>query len=43
VGGGWGHGIGLSQYGSYGLARRGLAYREILNFYFPGTQLQQLN
>ncbi|WP_218079370.1 SpoIID/LytB domain-containing protein [Anthocerotibacter panamensis] len=41
IGGGWGHGLGLSQYGSYGLARRGWDYRRILNFYFPATRLMQ--
>lgn len=34
---GWGHGIGLSQYGAQGAATRGLTYRQILSFYYPGT------
>ncbi len=42
VGGGWGHGLGLSQYGSYGLARQGLKYPQILQFYFPQTNLQKV-
>ncbi|WP_287130884.1 SpoIID/LytB domain-containing protein, partial [Candidatus Cyanaurora vandensis] len=41
VGGGWGHGLGLSQYGSYGLAKRGWDYQRILGFYFPQTNLSR--
>lgn len=36
---GWGHGVGLSQYGAFGLARRGTAYTKILSHYYPGTTL----
>jgi SpoIID/LytB domain protein len=36
---GWGHGVGLSQYGAYGLARRGTTYDRILAHYYPGTTL----
>lgn len=38
TGRGYGHGIGMSQYGAEGAARRGLSYREILRFYYPGTR-----
>src|SRR5215210_2334230 len=38
-GAGWGHGFGMSQYGAYGAARKGLAWRKILAFYYPGTRL----
>jgi stage II sporulation protein D len=38
-GGGWGHGVGLSQWGAYGQAKEGRTYREILGHYFPGTEL----
>jgi stage II sporulation protein D len=34
---GFGHGHGMSQYGAQGAARQGLGYREILSFYYPGT------
>jgi stage II sporulation protein D len=37
-GGGWGHGIGMSQWGAYGYAVQGGTYREILRFYYPGTK-----
>ena len=36
-GGGYGHGIGLSQWGAYGAARAGLTWQQILGFYYPGT------
>jgi stage II sporulation protein D len=31
---GWGHGVGLSQWGALGLARKGYAFREILEYYY---------
>ena len=43
VGGGFGHGVGLSQYGSYNLAKLGWSAAKILSFYYPGTTLQPLN
>ncbi len=36
---GWGHGVGLSQYGAYGYAQHGWTYDQILAHYFPGTRL----
>lgn len=36
---GWGHGIGMSQYGAYNRSRAGHTYAEILSFYYPGTEL----
>lgn len=36
---GYGHGVGMSQFGAYGLARQGAAYDEILAYYYPGTTL----
>jgi stage II sporulation protein D len=36
---GWGHGVGLSQYGAFGLARQGTTYDRILSHYYPGTTL----
>jgi stage II sporulation protein D len=38
-GAGWGHGIGMSQYGAYGYALRGSDYREILAHYYRHTRL----
>jgi SpoIID/LytB domain protein len=43
IGGGFGHGVGLSQFGSYNLANLGWSYEKILSFYYPGTKLQSLN
>ena len=34
---GFGHGHGMSQYGAEGAARQGLGYRDIIDFYYPGT------
>jgi stage II sporulation protein D len=41
-GGGYGHGVGMSQYGAYTLAQRGQPFAEILQFYYPGTHLERL-
>ncbi len=38
-GGGWGHGIGMSQHGAQGRAVAGQGYGQILNFYYPGAAL----
>ncbi|WP_432476925.1 SpoIID/LytB domain-containing protein [Nocardioides sp. GXQ0305] len=34
---GYGHGRGMSQYGAEGAAREGLGWRQITDFYYPGT------
>lgn len=36
---GWGHGVGLCQWGMYELARRAKRYKEILGYYYPGSQI----
>jgi stage II sporulation protein D len=41
-GAGFGHGVGMSQYGSYGFARRGRGYRDILGHYYTGTTLSRV-
>jgi stage II sporulation protein D len=38
-GGGYGHGVGLNQYGAFGQAKANRGYRDILAFYYPGTEL----
>ena len=43
VGGGLGHGVGLSQTGCQELAKLGWSSSRILNFYYPGTQTQLLS
>lgn len=39
-GGGWGHQIGMSQYGANAMARLGFTYDEICTFYYPGTEIR---
>ena len=36
---GWGHGVGMGQWGAYGQAKRGVDYDAILAHYYPGTVL----
>jgi stage II sporulation protein D len=36
---GWGHGVGLSQWGAYGMAREGSTWRQILAHYYRGTNI----
>jgi stage II sporulation protein D len=36
---GWGHGVGLCQWGAYGMAQKEFDYKEILMHYYPGAQL----
>lgn len=38
---GWGHGVGMSQWGAKTLAEKGKSYIEILQFYFPETKLER--
>ena len=37
---GWGHGVGMSQYGARGYAEAGWGYQRILKHYYRGTKLQ---
>lgn len=37
---GYGHGVGLSQYGADYMARQGADYEDILKHYYPGAELQ---
>ncbi|MDA8442263.1 MAG: SpoIID/LytB domain-containing protein [Peptococcaceae bacterium] len=38
---GWGHGVGMSQWGAYGMAKAGFDYKGILAHYYQGAQLNQ--
>ncbi len=40
AGGGFGHGVGMSQYGARGAASLGCSYKTILGTYYPGTQVK---
>ena len=42
-GAGFGHGVGMSQYGAMGFAKQGKGYREILGHYYTRTQLGRLD
>lgn len=40
---GFGHGVGLCQWGAIALSRKGWNYEDILNHYYPGTETGNLN
>ncbi|HEV8588762.1 MAG TPA: hypothetical protein VGQ72_07775, partial [Pyrinomonadaceae bacterium] len=42
IGRGWGHGVGMCQYGAYGLAKQGLNVEQILKTYYTGIDLTKL-
>lgn len=37
---GYGHGVGMSQYGADYMARQGFSWKEILKHYYPGTEIK---
>ncbi|RKD31539.1 stage II sporulation protein D [Thermohalobacter berrensis] len=39
---GYGHGVGMSQWGANGMAKKGSTYREILKHYYTGVEIEQL-
>ena len=39
---GWGHGVGLCQWGAFGMSHQGKGMDEILAFYFPGAEKRRL-
>ncbi len=39
VGHGWGHGVGMCQWGAYNMALSHYSYKQILEFYYPGATL----
>lgn len=39
TGRGWGHGVGMCQYGAYGLAKMGVKYDAIIKHYYTGVDL----
>jgi stage II sporulation protein D len=42
AGKGFGHGVGMCQYGAREMARQGKTFEEILNFYYPGNRIKRL-
>ena len=41
-GGGYGHGVGMSQNGAQAMAKKGKTYEQILQFFFTGIEIQSL-
>lgn len=39
---GYGHGVGMSQYGANGMAKAGYTYKQILSHYYPNTLLKSI-
>lgn len=39
---GYGHGVGMSQYGANMMAKEGYSYKEILSYYYKGTEIVKL-
>ena len=37
---GYGHGVGMSQYGAQYAAKAGYTYEQILSIYYPGTTIE---
>ena len=40
-GAGWGHSVGMSQWGAYAMAEQGFSYEDILKFYFTGIEVSK--
>ena len=39
---GYGHGVGMSQYGANGMAKEGYKYDTILKYYYQGTEIKKM-
>jgi stage II sporulation protein D len=39
---GFGHGVGMSQYGAQGMAKAGKTYQEILSHYYQGVTISKV-
>lgn len=39
---GYGHGVGMSQYGALGMAKEGYGYKDILKYYYSGTNIKKM-
>ena len=38
---GYGHGVGMSQYGAEGMAREGYTYQDILKYYYKNIEIKK--
>ncbi len=43
IGQGWGHGVGMCQWGAREMDRQGYSYRKILEFYYPGAAIDRVD
>lgn len=41
IGSGWGHGVGMCQWGAHEMAKQRFRYRHILNYYYPGAEIKE--
>ena len=39
---GYGHGVGMSQYGALAMAKKGYKYNEILKYYYQNVQIEKI-
>lgn len=39
---GYGHGVGMSQYGANGMAKEGKSYKDIVNYYYEGVEIRSV-
>lgn len=40
TGSGWGHSVGMSQWGANAMAKQGFSYLDILKFYYTGVEIK---
>lgn len=40
---GWGHGVGLCQWGAYGMSKKGKKAEDIVKYYYPGTEVMSID
>ena len=40
---GWGHGVGMCQWGAYFMAKQGYSYKQVLEYYYPGSQISLIS
>ena len=40
---GWGHKVGLCQWGAKVMGDKNFSYKQILNFYYPGTKIRKIS
>ena len=41
-GSGWGHGVGMCQWGAYYMAKADYSFSDILEFYYPGCKISSI-